>query len=176
MALELGSIVLIHIVTLFFISAAAKLVSFQAFIDFTIDFRILPERLSKAAAVSIPFLELLGAGLLLVGPARIYGTVILVSLLLLFGYAVTRVLKTNRQVSCGCYGKLIDAKADSFTIGKIVYFLGLILFFTAINPPYTAALSAPAVITGTALTLLFLLTQLIWETHSAALERLRRIK
>lgn len=176
MAMDIGIIILFHIVSLFTISAIAKLTSFKQFLQFVVDFNVLPARIATVFGVFIPFLELLGTVFLLVEHTRLFGASILSFLLMTFIYAIIHVLQSGAQISCGCYGRLFDSKVTRFTLGKVVYLLFLIIITIVVAPIYTGEFSASFIVIGMILTLLLLMTEKMWQIHSQTLEHLRNLK
>jgi len=174
--LQLESIILIHIVSLFIISAITKVISYKTFLQLVDNFKILPQKMIVIIGSAIPIFELMGATFLLVDRTRIYGALIIILLLMMFSYAINQVLKTNRRISCGCYGRFIVADVDAFTMGKIVYLLVLIIFIGFIRPLETIELSVPIVLVGTFVTIVVLIMQKAWQYYNQTLERLRKSK
>ncbi len=173
MLAQLEGIILTHIVSLFIISAITKFISLKEFIQLVTNFHVLPKPLINIVGILIPVLELVGAVFLLSDRTRIFGSFIVSFLLILFSYAVVQVLKTKRRISCGCYGRFIDAEVDAFTMGKIVYFLILITF---ISLSETLELSVPSMIVGTSLTILVIAMQKVWQHYNQTLASLRKGK
>jgi len=174
--LQLESILLIHIISLFIISAITKIISYKAFLQLVDNFKILPQKLIGIVGGAIPIMELVGAILLVVDRTRMYGAFMIILLLTVFSYAIIQVLKTNRRIRCGCYGRFIIADVDAFTMGKIVYFLGLITFIAFVRPLETIELSVPIILVGTFVTILVLIMQKVWQHYNQTLERLRKSK
>ncbi len=158
------------------ISAVSKLISYKAFLQFVVNFHLFPRRISLIIGSLIPYVELMGAALLLLEPTRSKGAIILLSLLTMFSYAVTQVLRSKRRITCGCYGRLIDATVDRFTIGKIVYFFLVTIIIGFIKPLQNAEISALTIVIGTSLSFLVFVLQIMWQRYRETLDRLRKIK
>jgi hypothetical protein len=174
--MDIGIIIIFHIVSLFFISGIAKLTSLKKFIQYVEAFDVLPRRIAIAFGVFVPFLELSGAVFLLMEHTRVYGAAILGFLLMTFIYAIIHALRAGEQISCGCYGRLFDAKVSSFTLGKAAYLFVLIIILTIYSSLFTGEHSASYVVMGVFLTLILLVTEKIWYVHAQTLEHLRNLK
>lgn len=84
-------------------------------------FKILPEHLVHLATGVIPWLEVLCAGLVLVGVWTRAAATVLTLLLVGFTAAVISVLLRGMNVSCGCFGKhTLLCAADKMTWCKVV--------------------------------------------------------
>jgi len=165
------SILLNHVASLFILSGVVKVFSYKEFIEATINFRVIPYKAAIIAGGAVPLLEMAGGLFLLSMVTRSYGIILLTLLLLAFFYSVWKVLKEGRTVSCSCYGGLLDAKADRFTLGKIVYLL-VVLAMLFVNEQ--TELTAASAITGIILTIIFFIVQKLWQTYSQTMERLRK--
>ena len=174
--MDIGIIIIFHIVSLFFISGIAKLTSFKQFLQYVEAFNVLPARIATLFGMLVPFLELSGAVFLLIEHTRFYGAAILGFLLITFIYAIIQALRSEEQISCGCYGRLFDAKVSSFTLGKAAYLLVLIIILTIYPSLFNGEYSASYLVMGVFLTLLLLVTEKIWHIHAQTLEHLRNLK
>lgn len=168
----LASVVVIHLVSLFTLSAVTKLISIKLFVQSVQQFQLLPKRLAILFGGCIPLIELIGASLLLYHHSRLYGILVIIVLLTLFSYAVRSVLRTGKQISCSCYGRLLEAEVDRFTGGKIIYLFILVGFVAVMHSYVLLEITVPAVITGTGLTILFLFSQKMWFIYKENMARL----
>ncbi|MCZ8519459.1 MULTISPECIES: MauE/DoxX family redox-associated membrane protein [Paenibacillus] len=152
------------LVIIFLLSAVMKLRDLSAFLQLAADYEVLPRRLSAVYGVLTPFLEIAGALMLLFPVTRIAGASLLLALLASFGGAVLAVILSGREVSCGCYGKWMESKADGFTLVKIVLLL-LLLVTLLLFPEEAMRLSWPSITLGLLLALVFFLLQMIWNYY-----------
>lgn len=168
------SMILVHLAALLFITAFWKLTRIKSFIKLTVAYHVLPAFLSRIVGFMIPFLEVLSGFLLLyVGTAK-YGAILFIILLACFAYAVIRVLKENRKISCGCYGQGMESEADAFTLGKIIYLIMLSLFVVITDQVHIQDVSVLSLFFGMLLTIVLLLTQKVWTLHRHAVAQLRK--
>ncbi|MFB4166079.1 MauE/DoxX family redox-associated membrane protein [Alteribacillus sp. JSM 102045] len=171
---DIGIIIVFHIASLFFISAIAKLTSLKQFLQFVLDFNVLPARIAIVFGMLIPFLEFLGAAFLMIEHTHLYGGAILSFLLITFLYAIIHVLQSGEQISCGCYGRWFDFKVNQFTLGKAVYLLFLIIITIIVTPIYNGEYSVFFIVMGMILTLLLLVTEKMWQIHIQTMEHLHK--
>ncbi|MDQ0340748.1 hypothetical protein J2S00_003588 [Caldalkalibacillus uzonensis] len=161
---------------LFLLSSLQKIVHLRHFLDTVTAYNILPQSIARVAGALIPFLELAGAILLTSAKTMMYGATILIFLLLSFLFAVVQVIKTKRNVICGCYGRFLEAQADLFTLVKIFVLL-ILTFVVILTPPNDAAVYTPlSVSIGLFLTGMILLCQKIWTHHQHTMRILRSTK
>ncbi|MDQ0256829.1 hypothetical protein J2S74_004251 [Evansella vedderi] len=172
MILSLYSIIMFHLVSLFIFSGMGKLLSLKDFVHHIINFEVLPKRLSLLYASLIPFLEILGAVFLLFDPTRMYGLAIILSLLISFSYGILRILKSGKKTNCNCYGKWMDTKVDYFTLGKVIYLLGLTVFILLLYLNGLVYSSANIGI-GLFLTLLTLAAHKVWQVYKETMRQLK---
>jgi len=153
---------------MFLVSAVLKILHFPSFIELVFAYEVLPRFFSKAFAIALPFLELAVSISLLFEQTLVYGTVLSLLLLLSFAYAVIRVLQERKVITCGCYGKFLDTKADGFTVAKISILM--ILAFTLIlgKGSFPVQLTAESLLTGMAMTGVLLVAQAVWAAHQKA--------
>lgn len=92
--------------TLLFAAAALhKLWDFTAFTGYVADYRLVPERLSRAAAALAAGAELLAVGLLVVPGGQAAGSSLAIALLLFYATAIAVNLARGRdRIECGCGG------------------------------------------------------------------------
>lgn len=105
MMVSLLDVLVVFLSFTFLFSAIPKLIHLSSFVELVKDYGVLPTMISGAVAVLIPFGELTGATLLLFPETLQAGSLILLVLLLSFLYAVSQVIRRNKILTCGCYGK-----------------------------------------------------------------------
>lgn len=169
------TVILIHFASFFFISALLKLLSYYSFIQLIKDFKLLPSAFSFLIALTLPLIEL-GAALLLLTPSTIlYGLLVIFFLLLSFLYAASKVRVRNERISCGCYGKLMDAQIDEFTLVKLAYFILLAFLALHLNLSAVKHYTFFSISLGLFITLLVMAMQKLWTTSSQAIRLLRKM-
>jgi hypothetical protein len=159
--------------SLFILSSIQKMVHLRYFLEAVTAYHILPEPIARSAGVLIPLLELAGAVLLTSSKTVMYGAVILLLLLLSFLFAVVHVLKTKRNVLCGCYGRFLEAQVDGFTLIKIIFLLGFTVVVMLATHHHPIVYTPLSVSIGLFLTGLILLCQKIWTYHQQTVSMLR---
>lgn len=176
MSMNLFSVITFHLASVFFLSGLAKLISFKIFQQVVVDYRLTSTKLAIIIGSVIPWIEIIAALFLLYETTWLSGATVLLLLLLLFAYAAIMILRSEQTVSCGCYGRLMDAKVDAFTLGKIGYLIFLVgtgFFFLHKGSVHH---TVPAVITGVSLTLLVLVIQSAWQQYQDNMDRLRKMR
>ncbi|WP_343784643.1 MauE/DoxX family redox-associated membrane protein [Alkalibacillus silvisoli] len=161
------------IIITFMASSIPKIFSLKYFIHLVDQYDILPKYLALLYGVFLPFVEVLGAGLLLSNTTFFYGIIVLQIILLSFAYAVYHVISNNKILTCGCYGRFLDAKVDKFTLNKIITLFLLATLSLYLSTQYEVQYSLHYIGMGIFLTLLLLLSQWIWNFHQDALRILR---
>ncbi|MFE1243458.1 MauE/DoxX family redox-associated membrane protein [Fictibacillus sp. NPDC058756] len=165
-------IILLFIFTTFLISAIPKLINLKYFITLVHSYEVLPRFIGTIYGVLLPFIELGGTLLLLSKTYYIYGSLFLLFVLLSFTIAVTFVIRAKRDIKCGCYGKFLDSKVDSFTIIKIIILVISNLFIIS-NAQGYSDMNLTNLLLGLFFTITLLLLQKIWSTYRVAVEQLK---
>lgn len=155
------SIIFTSLIVTFLFSALPKIIHLKDFIELVKNYEVLPEKLSLIFAILLPLLELFAVYLLI--QEIIWGLILLTILLFSFLYAVNNAIKKKKEIRCGCFGKFIDAKADKYTLVKIIFllfftFLALIISFVNVEIIYTTG----NIIIGALLSIMFIAIQVIW--------------
>jgi len=90
---------------LFMVAGVLKLTNLPVFVQQLSELSDLPAVVRRPAAVAVPALELVGAGLVVVPPTRAVGIWLLLALLGVFTVVVVRnILAGNLEVACACFG------------------------------------------------------------------------
>lgn len=166
----------VHLFSIFFFSGVLKLLYFRASIQMVIEYDILPAAFARIWAYTLPFIEIFAALMLLHQSTIKYGAFVHLLLLLSFAYAVMLIMKSNRKLTCGCYGKLLDTEVDAFTLGKIIFLLILSAFLLVASSSTAVECSFYSVLLGIYMTVVLLLTQLVWAKHQESMILLRKMK
>ncbi len=96
------------IAALFVLAAAGKIIAPQAFAESIAGYRILPAQMIHAAAIFLPWLEVVAAGALVsTGRFREAGGLILLALLVSFTVAIGWVIYNGIDTECGCFGEIL---------------------------------------------------------------------
>ena len=159
----LSNMLIVHIASLFIIAGIAKLIFLKQFLQYAIDFNVLPRGPTLFTGFLIPFFEVIGGFLLLQQTTWNSGVAILILLLLGFGYSILQQIKSARTVSNGFYGKWLKTDTDYFTFGKIVYLFFLLLYVSHTIPRIGINLSFYPVMTGLILTLFLIIAHKVWQ-------------
>ena len=110
------SVLTVYLALTFLFSAIAKLRHMGSFVEVTQAYEVLSSPWDRIFACLLPFLEMGAVVFLLFRQTHVgeYGS--LVGLLSVFAWAVGSVIHSGRVITCGCYGKWMDAQADRFTL------------------------------------------------------------
>ena len=102
----------------FVVAGAMKLWEPALFAKDLANFRLLPDNLVNLVAITVPWIEVLAGGLLIIGgfkkPSALLITTMLVIFLIFIGQAVYRHLNIN----CGCFGTLEANKVGWTALAK----------------------------------------------------------
>lgn len=113
------------LILVFSFSFISKIRNVTAFEQSIINFGILPQKLSRLAAIFFLSIEFSVASLLLVGSSfLVLGFFIAVVALIIFCAAITFALVRNLQISCNCFGT--SANEKSLSLYEIVRNLSFI--------------------------------------------------
>lgn len=175
---EILSILIIFISSFFVISGMPKLVNIKASVALTIDYNLLPKKIASVFGVILPFAEITLGITLFFNEFRLHACIGLLLLLFCFYVAVKHVMNTGKELSCGCYGKLIDSKVDKFTVFKILL-LGIvisIITLTTVLSEITTQIDIGGVtVIGISLSVTLFLFQYLWTTNKNSREILRKM-
>ncbi|MCD8511814.1 MAG: hypothetical protein LRY73_19485 [Bacillus sp. (in: Bacteria)] len=174
MTSQFFSVIVLHLGSLFLLSGAGKLISLPSFRQAFLAYDVLPIRLSIFAAYSIPAIEVTAALFLLFHETRMVGMVLITILLLVFLIGVRKILQSEKQVSCNCYGKWLDSDVDGFTLWKIIYLGCIVLTGGFLFPHADFHLYPFAIGAGITYTILLLGAQKTWQYHREMMEQLKR--
>lgn len=169
----LSQLFFVHLISFVFLGALGKFIDYRAFVRLVVEYDVLPKRMALFIGALIPFAEVGVVLLLLYSHTFVYGIVLLSILFLSIGYAVLSLMKSNRRLSCGCYGKLLDAEADLFTLGKIAYLLlvAIMLVWTWPDLDATSADFSYPLLAGLCLTMLLFMAQKVWSFYRRFMEQ-----
>jgi uncharacterized membrane protein YphA (DoxX/SURF4 family) len=122
-------------------SAGTKLTAFNLFAETLSDYRLLPGRLTRFAAVAVIVLETLGGVFLVMPGLRRPGALIGMMLLGTFLIGQSIVYRQGRSIPCGCFGK---STTEGDEIGPPTMFrTGTFLILAAIPAVLSAEPIAP---------------------------------
>jgi hypothetical protein len=154
---------------LFFLSGLAKIGSMPTFVRMVRAYRLWPrlfeKRLFAYAVGIVPVLEMSGAIAILFPKTFVFGISLLTVLSCLFTVLIHHALKHQKAVSCGCYGAFLEARADGFTLGKVLFLLGLCILLLFGRDMFVLTFSGWTVAAAIGCTALFLFMQFIWIRH-----------
>ena len=105
------------------LSGLAKIGDPQAFAEQVHNFRILPVALENAAAMTLPWIEVVASLALLLGVRSRAAAVLATALLTVFTAAVLAAIYRDIDIECGCFGT-----ADSTRVGwgKVAQNVGML--------------------------------------------------
>ena len=108
---------------LFFYAALPKIADPAAFAKDIANYRLLPESLVNALAVTLPFIELVMAVLLVVGIGSRGAALLCTLLLLVFTGATAAAVYRGLDIECGCFGKSEGARVGWGIVARDCAFL-----------------------------------------------------
>lgn len=108
---------------LFAVAAVAKLSDVGEFVTQIHNFRILPVAAENLVAITLPWIELLGALALLLNLRARAGAAVITAMLAVFTLAVIVAMSRGLSIECGCFGRL-----DATRVGteKVLQNLGMV--------------------------------------------------
>lgn len=171
------SVLTIYLCLIFLFSAISKLIRIRSFVELARAYEVLPSPWDRIFACLLPFLEMGSVVLLLFRQTNVWGLLILVGLLSAFAWAVGSVIRSGKVITCGCYGKFMDARADGFTLVKIasLFVVCIVLLWGRTSGAGIDIRALP--ITGGAILFLFtLLAQKTWISHQNSLAGLQHLQ
>lgn len=175
MMVSLLDVLVVFLSFTFLFSAIPKLIHLSSFVELVKDYGVLPTMISGAVAVLIPFGELTGATLLLFPETLQAGSLILLVLLLSFLYAVSQVIRRNKILTCGCYGKFLDAKADRYTWVKIIIMMSFPVLLLIYGNRVPFQFHIESIGAGILMVVFMLLLQKAWTVHQDTVQRLKNV-
>jgi uncharacterized membrane protein YphA (DoxX/SURF4 family) len=107
----------------FALSGLAKVGDLRAFAEQIHNFRVVPVATEHLLAMTLPWIELVAAGALILGVRARHGAVLASIALTLFTVAVLVAMARGLDVDCGCFG---TAKASRVGIYKVLENLGFL--------------------------------------------------
>ena len=110
---------------LFIWAALAKIVDRPAFAQQIHNFRMLPGPLENLFAMTLPWVELLAAVLIVTNLAPRGGTLTLGVLLIAFSIAILAAIARDLDVACGCFGTHDAARTGWLTLFRDLGMLAL---------------------------------------------------
>jgi hypothetical protein len=164
---------LYHFLLLFFLcSSIPKLFNLSEFMQLVESYEVLTKGGSRTFGFFAPIFESIFAIMILVHATALYGLIGMLLMLITFFYAVSTVMKNKKVITCGCYGKFHDSKADIFTVIKIVFLkvVIIILLFYGVPKFYFSILAA---VTGVFITITFLIAQKLWDSYQETVKQYR---
>jgi hypothetical protein len=106
-------------------SAIRKLADMPHFIEGTVAYEVLPERVARVVGFTIPWIELALALALILGVALPIAGTLAAFVLTSFALAVAVNLRRGRQINCNCYGVAATVTISWATIARICMLLAM---------------------------------------------------
>jgi uncharacterized membrane protein YphA (DoxX/SURF4 family) len=122
----------------FIFAAGAKIADPPAFAHEIFNFRLIPESLVNAAALWLPWVEMLAGLALVLGIWRKMSAVLLGALLVAFVAALSINLARGRAVDCGCFGSSKAPKTTEQRLTDMRVAIGRDALFLALLVPILA--------------------------------------
>jgi len=108
---------------LFFYAALPKITDPAVFATDIANYRLLPPALVNVFAVTLPFIELCAAVLLVVGIGARGAALLCTVLLLVFTAATAAAVYRGLDIECGCFGKTEGTRVGWATVARDCAFL-----------------------------------------------------
>jgi putative oxidoreductase len=125
---------------LFAWAALAKIGDLSGFASDVHNFRVLPLAAQNVFAMTIPWVELTAALLLVLNVAPRSGVIVLGGLLVVFLIAISAAIVRHLDIACGCFGTHDAARTGFMTLFRD---LGMLALAVLGWPPRKATSSAP---------------------------------
>lgn len=139
-------------------AAPAKLRQPMIFEGVVANYRLLPRRLVRPAARSLPWIELLLAALLVAPATGAFAAGIGIALLGVFAWAMAVNLRRGRsQIDCGCHQSALAQTLSWGLVGRNLGLAALLLPGLAPSGPQLGASAAIGAVSGVCAFLLYLL-------------------
>jgi uncharacterized membrane protein YphA (DoxX/SURF4 family) len=122
----------------FVFAAGAKILDPPAFAHEIFNFRLMPVSLVNAAALWLPWVEMLSGLALILGIWRKLSAVFLGALLVVFVAALSINLARGRAVDCGCFGSSKTPKTTEQRLGDMRVAIGRDALLLALLVPILA--------------------------------------
>jgi uncharacterized membrane protein YphA (DoxX/SURF4 family) len=106
----------IYLALVFIISGLDKINNLEAFAVSIENYKLFPTQFINIFAITIPWIELIAGGLLLLGLYIKENSIIVTSLLLIFTIAVISAVARNLDIDCGCQGTFDGQKVGYLKI------------------------------------------------------------
>ncbi|CAM3458624.1 MauE/DoxX family redox-associated membrane protein [Marinicrinis lubricantis] len=155
----------ILVLAVFFFSAITKLFDLRSFKETIVQLKV-PTKLAEFAALTLPIIELTASILFVWETTAMIGVMVIICLLLCFGYAAHRA--RGRYVECNCFGSLVQEQFGTLTYAKIICLLILsmvLLMSGSMVTIYTLSFSeiAAALLNSIGIVLLYSLAVTCWQ-------------
>ncbi|PTX64409.1 methylamine utilization protein MauE [Melghirimyces profundicolus] len=171
------SVLTIYLCSIFLFSSVFKFLRLPSFVVLVEAYGVLPSPYDRIFGYLLPPMELLGAGLLLFQSTAVWGSFLLMGLLLCFACAIGSVIRSGRVISCGCYGSFMEAQADGWALTKIGFLFALCTVLAwGHHFSDTIHFRPPLITVGVTAALLTLLVQKVWSSHQKALSKLKYLQ
>lgn len=122
----------------FIFAAGAKILDPPAFAHEISNFRLIPGSLVNAAALWLPWVEMLAGLALIAGIWRKISAILLGALLLAFVAALSINLARGRAVDCGCFGSSKTPRTTEQRLGDMRLAIGRDVLLLALLVPILA--------------------------------------
>ncbi|MBK7106745.1 MAG: DoxX family membrane protein [Ignavibacteriae bacterium] len=106
----------IYLALFFILSGLAKINNLEIFANSIENYRLFPTQIINVLAITIPWIEVITGGLLLLGFFIKENALIIASLLLVFTLAVISAVARNLDIDCGCQGTIDGQKVGMLKI------------------------------------------------------------
>jgi uncharacterized membrane protein YphA (DoxX/SURF4 family) len=103
---------------IFAVAGAVKITDPAGFAVEAANYRLLPGALVNLMAITLPWIEVLAGGLLVIGVWRRASAAVIAVLMAAFIVAITSALARGLDVRCGCFGKLSARPAGLKTLAQ----------------------------------------------------------
>ncbi|MER5394235.1 MauE/DoxX family redox-associated membrane protein [Saccharopolyspora sp. NPDC002686] len=140
-------------------AAVGKLRDFGRFARAVLGYQIVPDRMVRAVARIVLAAELLSAVLLVVPPARVWGSVLAVVLFSAFLIGMGSVLRRGMRVPCGCLQAVERVGAASLTRTALLLVLAVLAGFGAGTPFEVVQLPVAALLVGAVFAVAWLISR-----------------
>ncbi|MEQ2527551.1 MauE/DoxX family redox-associated membrane protein [Bacillaceae bacterium CLA-AA-H227] len=165
--------ILVHLLLIVLIvSSIPKIINLKDFLNLVKEFDFLPLPILKLYGTILPFTELAGAFLLPIKGMLVYASILIFTVFLSITIGVEYMLKTNKTITCGCYGRFLDSDVSQFTLIKLLFLSSISLMLAFFHNQIQVEIELFSLLAGLFLATILISTEKIWNNHKDVIKNL----
>ena len=115
---------------IFIAAGVVKIINPAAFASDISNYRMLPHEWINLLAITLPWVEVIAGGLLIVGIWKRTNALLITLMLVVFLVAIGQAVARNLNIECGCFGTVGGRKVGLIAIAEDVAMLAAALWLT----------------------------------------------